>query len=80
MPKKMPLRGQLLQKDAMSVDGSNSLLFEELMAAVTEEEQQELREEHAKYMEKQGFSAQAVELMRNPQPFPPPESDGQSTA
>lgn len=71
MPKKMSPRGQLLQKDAMSVDGSNSQLVEELMVDVTEDEQQELRESHADYMEKKGFSKEAVELMRNPQPLPP---------
>ncbi len=75
MPKKMPLRGQLFHKDSMSVDGSNSGLFEELMADVTEDDQQEIREAHAKDMEKLGYSKATIELMRNPQPVPPRESD-----
>ncbi len=75
MPKKISQRGQLPNSDSMSVDGSNYALFEELMSDVTEEDQQEIREDHAKYMEKQGFSAQTIELMRNPQPVPPRESD-----
>ena len=80
MQKKMLLRGQLYNTDSMSVDGSNSELFEELMADVTEEDQQKIREALAVGMEKSGFSKMAVELMRNPQPMPPRESDGETTA
>ena len=67
----MPLRGQLLQRDSMSVNGSNSQLFEELMADETEEENQQHRESLAVYLEKQGCSKETVELMRNSQPLPP---------
>ena len=71
MQKKMPLRGQLANRDSMSVDDSNSGLFEELMADVTEEDQQEIREDHATAMEKHGgYSAETIELMRNPQKVP----------
>lgn len=79
MPKKMPLRGQLANRDSMSVDGSNSDLFEELMADVTEEDKQEIREANAVAMEKFGYPKEAVELMRNPQPVPP-KTDGETTS
>ena len=55
----------------MSVNGSNSQLFEKLMVDVTEEEKQEHRESLAVYLEKQGCSKETVELMRNSQPLPP---------
>lgn len=79
MPKKMPLRGQLFHKDSMTVDGSNAAFFEDLMSDVTEEDQQEIREAHAKEMEKSGYySAETIARMRHPQPFPARKSEDES--
>jgi hypothetical protein len=76
MPKKMPLRGQLLNKksspaDSMSAQGSNWQLCEEMLSGISAEDEQAMRESQAVEMEKSGgYSAQTIELMRNPQPLP----------
>jgi hypothetical protein len=75
MQKKMPLRGQLLKRDSMSVDGSNSALFEELMSDISPEAEAKLREGLIEQLRKAGCSEATLELMRNPQPFPPRESN-----
>jgi hypothetical protein len=85
MPKKMPLRGQLLNKmstakDSGSVQGSNWQMCEEMLSGISEEDEQAMRESQAVEMEKSGgYSAETIELMCNPQPLPPRKPKGETT-
>ena len=79
MPKKMPLRGQELNKFPVDRICSDSYLLEDDHSNISEEDKQEIREAHAVAMEKFGYPKEAVELMRNPQPVPP-KTDSETAA
>jgi hypothetical protein len=71
MQKKMPLRGQILNRDSMSVDGSNSQLFEDLMSDVSPEAEARINEMMIQQMREDGFSQETLDMMRKTQPSPP---------